>query len=101
VIADLLGIPPHDREQFRGWSDAFMAEGQQHAACLDGMVEYFMSLIEKRRRSPRSDLLSTLIAACASGQRLSEREILGFCVLMVAGNETSSNLITNTFWCLD
>jgi cytochrome P450 len=66
------------------------------------MIEYFMSLIEKRRPSPRSDLLSTLIAACASGQQLSEREILGFCVLMlVAGNETSSNLITNTFWSLD
>ena len=103
VIAELLGIPREDREHFKLWSDQLVG-----AASTGGrnpqraMGEYFLRMIELRRREPRDDLISALLAAQIDGQHLSVQELLGFCILLlVAGNETTTNLIGNAIMCFD
>src|SRR5947209_11806999 len=60
------------------------------------MDEYFRGIIRQRRADPREDLISRLISVEEEGDRLSEDEMLAFCnLLLVAGNETTSNLIGN------
>ena len=108
VIAELLGIPAERREDFKQWSDAFvsgdgeateeaMQAGKQAA---DSMVSYFTQILEERRAHPQNDLVSALLMAEVDGERLSNEELIGFCVLLlVAGNETTTNLIGNTILC--
>jgi cytochrome P450 len=104
VIAELLGIPSRDREQFKRWSDAVVSMG--NAGGADGepyegdaerdMAHYFLDMIEERRRQPGPDLISGLLAANIDGQRLTLPELLGFgSLLLVAGNETTTNLLGN------
>jgi len=108
VICEMLGVPVADHESMRGWSsdiarslDAFGLP--QHAdIALKGrlarqkIVEYFRAIIPERRRAPREDLLSLLIAAEEAGDKLSEGELLATCVLLfIAGHETTVNLIGN------
>src|SRR5262245_66001037 len=60
------------------------------------LADYFRTQVAERRRQPRADLLSALIAAEEQGDRLTERELLAMCVLLfVAGHETTVNLIGN------
>jgi cytochrome P450 len=115
VIAELLGIPPEERARFKAWSDVVISgsleERQQarrrdvHGAAAvarDEMLAYFEEAIAQRRRQPRDDLISNLIAARINGQALSQQELLGFCILLlVAGNITTTNLITNAVICFD
>ena len=104
VIADLLGVPRQDRKQFRQWSDQLVQDNPDDtaaaASALEGaanLMGYFEGLIADRRRAPRADLLTSLITAEAGGARLSEEELLGMCVLLlVAGNETTTNLVSNS-----
>lgn len=103
VIAELLGIPREDRERFKYWSDQVV--GAAPTAGRDPQVEmsrYFLHMIEQRRREPRDDLISALLATQIDGQHLTEQELLGFCILLlVAGNETTTHLIGNAILCLD
>jgi cytochrome P450 len=99
VIAELLGIPPERREDFKRWSDAFVGVGTGMTAGADGgsalaeMAAYFDEVIRDRRRNPGDDLISVLATGT---ERLSDRELLGFCILLlVAGNETTTNLLGN------
>ncbi len=110
IIAELLGIPTELREDFKRWSDALVAgeEGlsQEERQALfqevQGMYGYFTQILEERRQHPRNDLISALLAASVDGQRLSNAELLGFCgLLLVAGNETTTNLLGNLILCLD
>ena len=105
VIAELLGIPSENRTQFRQWSDALLETNLQSEAEQQmrvAMTTYFQEVIEQRRRSPGSDLISALLTAKIDGERLSEQDILGFCILLlVAGNETTTTLIGNTMLCFD
>lgn len=105
VIAEMLGIPPSQRARFKLWSDAVVNgraptgpdEGPSREALLAEMHAYFRETVAGRRQTPGDDLISGLIAAEVDGEHLSEIELLGFCVLLlVAGNETTTNLITNT-----
>jgi cytochrome P450 len=104
VIADLLGIPRGDRGDFRRWSDQLIQlnpdDAERAQAFLEAGVEltaYLDSLIGERRPEPGDDLISVLIRAEEDGQRLSGEEILGLCILLlVAGNETTTNLISNS-----
>jgi cytochrome P450 len=104
VIAELLGIPARDRAQFKAWSDAIVT-GSVDTSSGSGTVQqemgrYFLQLLAQRRREPRDDLISGLLAAEIDGVRLSEVELLGFCVLLlIAGNETTTNLIGNAVLC--
>ncbi len=64
---------------------------------LASLLGYFADLIAERRRSPRDDLLTALITAEADGERLSEDELFAMCILLlVAGNETTTNLVSNS-----
>jgi cytochrome P450 len=107
VISELMGIPAEDRERFKQWSDVIVSQTQSGPAG-DGddataaeMIGYFLALIDQRRSRPGEDLISTLLAAEIDGQKLTVPELLGFCsLLLVAGNETTTNLIGNAVFCL-
>ena len=106
VIAELMGIPAADRDRFKQWSDVIVsqtrpgADESGHATANREMAEYFMGMIEQRRRQPGNDLISALLGAEIDGQKLSVMELLGFCsLLLVAGNETTTNLIGNAVLC--
>jgi cytochrome P450 len=110
VIAELLGIPTERREDFKQWSDAFVSgdgeateEAMQAVMQATGsMVGYFTQILEERRAHHQNDLVSALLMAEVDGERLSTEELMGFCVLLlVAGNETTTNLIGNVILCLD
>jgi len=106
VIAELLGVPSDDRWDFRRWSDAMIEAGgggttETTVATLGEVYGYFSEKIAERRRAPQDDLLSTLLAAEIDGQKLSDPEILIFCLtLLVAGNETVRNLVSVGAWTL-
>ncbi|GHO47754.1 cytochrome P450 [Ktedonospora formicarum] len=110
VIAEILGVPAERREEFKQWSDASVGgeaestpeETQAIMQAMDSMKAYFNEVFEERRAHPQNDLVSALLQAEVDGERLSNEELLGFCVLLlVAGNETTTNLIGNTILCLD
>ena len=99
MIADLIGAPPDDWEQFRVWSDAATGSADPEIE-LDPLVamgqlyEYFRELIAARRTKARDDLLSVLAGAEIDGVRLTDEDLLNFAfLLLVAGNETTRNLI--------
>jgi cytochrome P450 len=99
MIAELIGAPPDDWEQFRAWSDAATGTADPEIE-LDSFVamgqlfEYFQKLIAARRAQPRNDLLSVLAEAEIDEHRLTDEDLLNFAfLLLVAGNETTRNLI--------
>jgi cytochrome P450 len=99
MIAELIGAPPDDWEQFRAWSDAATGTADPEIE-LDPLVamgqlfEYFQKLIAARRTEARDDLLSVLAGAEIDGHRLTDEDLLNFAfLLLVAGNETTRNLI--------
>ena len=105
VIAEMLGVPAADRARFRIWTTqrALRLEptisrrerraGDAAGAALDA---YFRPIIEERRAAPRDDLVSALVQASDEGSRLSARETLNMLrLLLVAGTETTVNLIGN------
>ncbi|MFC6750005.1 cytochrome P450 [Deinococcus aquaticus] len=97
VIAEILGIPATDRDAFKRWSDAVVTGDPSGSR---EMGAYFARLIEQRRADPGDDLISGLIAAQLDGEHLDTQELLGFCILLlVAGNETTTNLLANTLLC--
>ena len=115
VIAELLGVPPQERARFKAWSDKLIAGSFQERrrmrqtgvhqatdATVNEMSSYFEQMIAQRRRQPEHDLMSKLIAAQLDGEQLSQKELIGFCVLLlVAGNITTTNLISNAVISLD
>ena len=99
VIAELLGVPRSDREQFRVWSDAVMEAANEitdaNALLALELMEYFDAALRERASAPRDDLLSVLVTAEVDGERLTKEEQLGFCMtLLVAGNETTRSAIS-------
>jgi cytochrome P450 len=109
VIAEMIGVPIEDREQFKTWSDQavenlgvvfFAPLPQERIAQLRRTVQemrtYFTRLAEERRARPCDDLLSGLVAAEVEGTRLGSDELLAMLILLlVAGNETTTTLIGN------
>jgi cytochrome P450 len=107
IISEMMGVPPEDEAKFRGWSremarsldpDFVLApdviERRQKAGAE--FSEFFRDLIAKRRMDPEDDLLSGLIAAEEEGHKLTEVELVTTCILLlVAGHETTVNLIGN------
>ena len=111
VIAELLGVPPADQEWFKEKStavaqfDPTRLDRTRSAEAMGPALElgrYLAEVLAQRRREPCDDLLSALLAAEIDGQRLSEPELIGFAfLLLVAGNETTTNLISNAAIQLD
>jgi len=102
MIAEMLGAPAEDWEKFRTWSDAAVGTADpdielDHLVALGELYEYFTKLIEARRSGDvtgQDDLLSILAAAEVDGERLTDGDLLNFSfLLLVAGNETTRNLI--------
>jgi len=100
VIAELLGVPAEDHKKFHRWSSRLVSvsSGRDMLRFLPAalsFVRYLRKLVERRRADPRDDLISALIRAEESGDKLSEDELLAMAfLLLVAGHETTVNLIS-------
>ncbi len=104
VIGEMLGVPPEKYEIFKEWSDTIIAgdnalPGSRQAPELmrarRALIDYFAEETEKRRRNPGPDLVSALVAH-HDAETLGADELLGFLILLLlAGNETTTNLIGN------
>jgi cytochrome P450 len=111
VICRLLGVPIEDEPEF-SWASALLAQGLDPFITFTGspsdgfgermaaavwLRDYVHALIEQRRTEPRDDLISGLIAAEEDGDQLTEDEIVATCnLLLIAGHETTVNLIANS-----
>jgi cytochrome P450 len=114
VIAGMIGIPVADWPMFRRWSDGILKlsytrsggpEAEQalseFMAVTAEMNPYLAEMMAQRRIEPRDDLLTRLVEAEVDGEHLTPEEILGFVqLLVVAGQETTANLINNAILCL-
>lgn len=108
VIAEMLGVPAEDWDIFHRWVsgvDIAVARDRESAMRMQHsqeqqMYDYFVQLLDERRRAPKDDLISDLSVAEVDGERLSERELVSFCLLLLAaGQETTKNLIANAAYC--
>lgn len=100
VIAEMLGIPGEDRRRFKKWSDNEIGSSEESPEARRRthieLERYFSKIIEQRKKSPRSDLISSIVTSEVDGQRLTESEAVSFCILLlIAGNETTTNLLGN------
>jgi len=113
VIAEMLGIPAADRPRFERWTETILnmsytipggarsdQSAQEFRAVTVEMNEYLTGLLDKRRAAPTDDLITGLVEAEVDGERLSQEEILGFFqLLLVGGQETTTNLINSAMLC--
>lgn len=104
VIAEMLGLPAQDRDQFQAWSNELLNLTQLgNPAAMERAVdanvqllEYLATVVEEKRRSPGQDLISQFILAEEEGDKLSAAEIYSTCsLLLIAGHETTTRLISN------
>jgi cytochrome P450 len=105
VIAELIGVPPEDRAQFKVWSDRRartlepIITARERAIAMEAgeaLTAYFLDIIKQRRAHPSDDLISGLVAAEEKGDKLTEDEmVMMLRLLLIAGNETTTNLIGN------
>ncbi|PEZ90100.1 cytochrome P450 [Bacillus cereus] len=103
VISEMLGIPKEDQAKFRIWSHAVIAspetpeEIKETEKQLSEFITYLQYIVDVKRKDPKEDLVSALILAENEGHKLSARELYSMIMLLiVAGHETTVNLITNT-----
>jgi cytochrome P450 len=113
VIAELIGVPAADWPRYKRWSDVILklantfSKDEETAKTFDeyGTVTAEMrallpDLIAQRRAAHQDDLLTRLVEAEVDGERLTQEEVLGFVqLLLVAGQETTANLINNALLC--
>ena len=105
VIAEMLGIPPADRDKFKRWSNDGAAlldvissdlplRQIQHS--FDEMTDYLRHVFAERRADPKGDLISALVTVEHEGEKLGDDELLPIAILLLmAGHETTTNLIGN------
>jgi len=106
VISEILGVDPEYREDFKRWSDATIRssvrptdEGERAEIRREtkAMRDYLEHIIAQRRTEPREDLITRLVQAEEDQQTLSALEVIALVILiLIAGNETTTNLIGNT-----
>ncbi|MYE31658.1 MAG: cytochrome P450 [Chloroflexi bacterium] len=105
VIAELLGVPPEDRDQLKEWSTAIAnttnvlntedALAAARQATME-LIAYMDEIVAQRRAAPGADIMTALVQAEEGGERLSHDELLAFSILLLlAGHETTTNLIGN------
>ncbi|WP_113702363.1 cytochrome P450 family protein [Nonomuraea lactucae] len=100
VICEILGIPPAHRSDFGRWCDDVVSSssrgGQARSEALRNLMDYISGLMREKRRHPGDDVISCLLHAEAPGGELDETEIIALIfLLLVAGYETTINLIGN------
>ena len=119
VIAEMLGVPTSDRPLFKQWADGLLnrqlsdaeffkpekeqrdnPEMQRLTHLFEEMSDYFEAMLEDRRRQPRDDMMSELLAAEVDGERLSMEDTISFCIiLLLAGHVTTTNLLGQAIRC--
>ena len=102
IIAEMMGVPVQDRHKFHRWSNALVSASGSTWGMLRmlppvwAFLRYIRKLVKIRQAEPRDDLVSALVQAREAGDRLSEDELLAMIfLLLVAGHETTVNLIGN------
>lgn len=106
VIAELLGVPPEDHPRFKAWSSELISliggEGGPEVnfaraqTAIDALMEYLGEIVAKRRREPGDDLISAMLHAQQERDALTDAELLATSnLLLIAGHETTTNLIGN------
>ncbi len=111
VISELLGVPSAHMEQFKAWSDLLVSTPkdkseeaekaflEERDKCEEELAAFFAGIIEEKRNKPEQDIISILVEAEETGEKLSGEELIPFCtLLLVAGNETTTNLISNAMY---
>ncbi|MGH2505991.1 MAG: cytochrome P450, partial [Ktedonobacteraceae bacterium] len=120
VIAELLGVPTSDRPTFRRWAEALLERQLSDAElfnpedmeitpafenanqAMKEMNDYFGQKMEERRKHPQNDMISDLLAAEVEGERLTQSQLLSFCILLLlAGHVTTTNLLSQAIRCFD
>ncbi|MFS8103086.1 cytochrome P450 [Lentzea alba] len=103
VICELFDIPTKDRDSFREWTTTLLTYNTQEAVAAAGaaMSQYLLGMVEEKRKAPGDDFFSALVHAEDEGSRLSEMELVSMAfLLLVAGHETTVNLIGNAVFAL-
>jgi cytochrome P450 PksS len=101
VIAEILGVPVEDRDQFRAWSRVLVTanlgdSSPERLGPITEFVNYIIDVIAQRRAAPKDDLISALVQIEEAGDKLSQDELVSMVfILLVAGHETTVNLIGN------
>jgi cytochrome P450 len=104
IIAQILGVDPAHNEDFKRWSDHVVQERsglpvedqQAVERDMEAFQDYFIRAVEERRARPREDMISALVLAHEEQGALSSDEVLAFiALLLIAGNETTTNLLGN------
>ncbi len=102
VISEMLGIPASDRQKFRTWTQVMVNTGEQSqqeaimASSMAEFVHYIRTFVDEKRAHPSNDMTSNLVQAEENGDMLSENELISMIfLLIVAGHETTVNLIGN------
>ncbi|MEN3302636.1 cytochrome P450 [Pseudonocardia sp.] len=98
VICELLGVPEGERDAFRRWSNTLLSAGaaQERGAAGAAMAEFLARLVADKAANPGDDMLSAIVQATEDADRLSPREATSMAfLLLVAGHETTVNLIGN------
>jgi cytochrome P450 len=111
VIAEMLGVPAEDMQAFVSWSDSILhftgslrptleeARAAQHG--LLAMSEFFAAVLPERRAHPGDDVISLLVSVRDGNEQLTDDQVLANCAqLIVAGHETTRNLVANGLWAL-
>jgi hypothetical protein len=109
VISSMLGIPPEDRDAVRGWSNDLLHRDpgnpmptRRGIESMLKLTTYFGEQLDDRRKHPRDDMMTDLVAAEVDGERLSDAELRAFFnLLATAGNETVTKLLATAFYWLD
>jgi cytochrome P450 len=106
VIMSMCGLPPSDMESIKTWSEQMKpfigsatASPDKYDLAAEGarnMAAYFRDVVELRKRRPGTDMISKLVHHRGSGERLTDDEVIGACMLFLfGGHETTTNLIGN------
>ena len=102
VISEMLGIPAEDRGDLRNWSNRQLSllepipDPREHAFAIEALDVYLRSVIERKRARPTKDIVNELVNARRNGAALTEQEVVNMLrLLLVTGNETTTNLIGN------
>jgi cytochrome P450 len=100
VICELLGVPTDDHVQFHRWSTTLttgaLAEPEAYCCAASALVRYLRKLLDIKRDAPADDLLSALLVVRDGEDQLTEDELTSMaCLLLIAGHETTANLIGN------
>lgn len=102
VICELLGVPKIDRDRFHGWVAAQLSgDPEKVAQAAPALLGYLHELVESKRSEPAEDLLTGLVHASEDGDKLNAQELVSMAfLLLVAGHETTVNLIGNGMFAL-